>query len=320
MGIGREAVGSGASPVVLIGAGRARIVVEDGAAMAMMPAAEHTYDLFTPNWGFPGPSSLEWEVRLSLRLLPLAAAQSRGASSAQTRPVPFPRPSARTTSPGVPRAHRWLSRDPPPIKALPRGGGPTRASRRAVVLASLRAVTWRRRSAPRLPASPPGPVSPRAATPPWAPGSRTPPVRPSPLPRCAAARVGPGRWAERCRPLCSQRWSSAAGLCPAGCRCRWACRGGPSATTTPWRTRRPWRRRPPTCAPTSCGSSPSSPSASTRSSPRYALHGTAGAAAVGRERLCALTEVCWASACSEGPLTNGAVCAQNLFQALTGCN
>lgn len=59
MGIGREAVGSGASPVVLIGAGRARIVVEDGAAMAMMPAAEHTYDLFTPNLGFPGPSSLE---------------------------------------------------------------------------------------------------------------------------------------------------------------------------------------------------------------------------------------------------------------------
>lgn len=52
-------MGSGASPVVLIGAGRARIVVEDGAAMAMMPAAEHTYDLFTPNWGFPGPSSLE---------------------------------------------------------------------------------------------------------------------------------------------------------------------------------------------------------------------------------------------------------------------
>lgn len=59
MGIGREAVGSGASSVVLIGAGRARIVVEDGAAMAMMPAAEHTYGLFTPNWGCPGPSSLE---------------------------------------------------------------------------------------------------------------------------------------------------------------------------------------------------------------------------------------------------------------------
>jgi len=52
-------VGSGASSVVLIGAGRARIVVEDGAAMAMMPAAGHTYGPFTPNWGCPGPRSLE---------------------------------------------------------------------------------------------------------------------------------------------------------------------------------------------------------------------------------------------------------------------
>lgn len=59
MGIGREAVGSGASSVVLIGAGRARIVVEDGAAMAMMPAAGHTYGPFTPSWGCPRPRSLE---------------------------------------------------------------------------------------------------------------------------------------------------------------------------------------------------------------------------------------------------------------------
>lgn len=47
-------MGSGASSVVLIGAGRARIVVEDGAAMAMMPAAGHTYAPLPPAKAAPG--------------------------------------------------------------------------------------------------------------------------------------------------------------------------------------------------------------------------------------------------------------------------
>lgn len=81
-------------------------------------------------------------------------------------PRPLPTPLCTDyISRRAPRAPLTLAR-PAAYKSSPAGGGPTRASRRAVVLASLRAVTWRCRSAPRLPASPAGPVSPRAATPP----------------------------------------------------------------------------------------------------------------------------------------------------------